>query len=134
MYKEKLLYQIWDYVVEYAIQIKNRVLIAALPFGDEDINIAISITLYKAFTSNYPDFNKLQVFGCKAVLYKIEVEYPTTFKPCIKDKTWIFIRKEGNSIWKVLNVKTLIVAKTTNACFNKYSFPYITSKKIQELE
>ena len=77
---------------------KNRVLIIALLFGDKDINITISITLYKAFTSNYPDFNKLQVFGCKAVLYKIEVEYPTTFKPYIKDKTCIFIKIKGNSI------------------------------------
>ena len=88
----------WDYAIEYAIQLKNRVLTAALLFGDEDINVAISITLYKAFISNYPDFDKLQVFGYKAVLYKIEVEYPTTFKPYIKDKTWIFIRIKGNSI------------------------------------
>ena len=77
----------WDYVIEYAIWIKNRVLIVALLFGDKDINVAISITLYRAFTSNYPDFNKLQVFGYKAILYKIEVEYPITFKPYIKDRT-----------------------------------------------
>jgi hypothetical protein len=67
--------------------LKNRVLIAALLFGDKDINITTSITLYRAFTSNYPDFDKLQVFGYKAILYKIEVEHPTTFKPYIKDKT-----------------------------------------------
>jgi hypothetical protein len=67
--------------------LKNRVLIAALLFGDEDINIAISITLYKAFISDYPDFDKLQVFRYKAILYKIEVEYLITFKPRIKDKT-----------------------------------------------
>jgi hypothetical protein len=103
--------------------LKNRVLTIALLFGDEDINVAISITPYKAFTSNYPDFDKLRVFGYKAILYKIEVEYPTTFKPCIKDKTWIFIRIEGNSIWKVLNVETLVVAKTIDARFNKYTFP-----------
>jgi hypothetical protein len=41
---------------------------------------------------------------------------------------------EGNSIWKVLNVKTLAIAKTTNARFDEYSFPLITSKRIQELE
>jgi len=101
-----------------------------LPFGDKDINVITSITLYKAFTSNYPDFDKLQVFGCKAVLYKINVDYLTTFKPRIRDRTWIFIRIEGNSIWKVLNVKTLAIAKITNARFNKYTFPLITSKKI----
>ena len=77
----------WDYAIKYIIWLKNRVLIVALLFGDEDINIATSITLYKAFTSNYPDFDKLRVFGCKAILYKIEVDYPTTFKPYIKDKT-----------------------------------------------
>ena len=88
----------WDYAIEYAIWIKNRVLIAALPFGDKDINVATSITLYKAFTSNYPDFDKLQVFGYKAVLYKINVNYLTTFEPRIRDGTWIFIGMEGNSI------------------------------------
>jgi len=101
-----------------------------LPFGDEDINVAISITLYKAFISNYPDFNKLRVFGCKAVLYKINVDYLTTFKPRIRDGTWIFIRIEGNSIWKVLNVKTLAIAKIIDAYFDEYSFLLITSKKI----
>ena len=88
----------WDYAIEHVIWLKNRVLIVALLFRDKDINITISITLYRAFTSNYPDFDKLQVFGYKAVLYKIEVEYLTTFKPRIKDRTWIFIRIEGNSI------------------------------------
>ena len=55
--------------------LKNRVLTFALPYKDKDINVATSITLYKAFISNYPDFDKLRVFGCKAVPYKIEVEY-----------------------------------------------------------
>ena len=77
---------------------KNRVPTIALLFGDEDINITTSITLYKAFISDYPDFDKLQVFGYKAILYKIEVKHPTTFKPYIKDKTWIFIKIKGNSI------------------------------------
>jgi len=88
----------WDYAIEYAVWNKNRVLTAALPFGDKDINVATSITLYKAFTSNYPDFDKLQVFGYKAVLYKINVNYLTTFEPRIRDGTWIFIGMEGNSI------------------------------------
>jgi len=78
--------------------LKNRVLIAVLLYGDEDVNVATSITPYKAFTSNYPDFDKLQVFGCKAIPYKINVDYLITFKPRIRDGTWIFIRIEGNSI------------------------------------
>jgi len=59
MYEARLLYQMWDYAVEYAVWIKNRVLTVALLYKDEDINIATSITLYKAFTGNYPDFDKL---------------------------------------------------------------------------
>jgi hypothetical protein len=39
----------WDYVVEHAVWLKNRVLTIALPFGNEDINVSISITLYRAF-------------------------------------------------------------------------------------
>ena len=88
----------WDYAVEHAIQLKNRVPITALLYKDKDINITTSITPYKAFTSNYPDFDKLRVFGCKAIPYKINVDYLTTFEPRIRDKTWIFIRMEGNSI------------------------------------
>ena len=88
----------WDYAVKHAIQLKNRVLTAALLYKDEDVNVATSITLYKAFTSNYSDFDKLQVFGCKAILYKINIDYLTIFEPRIRDKTWIFIRMEGNSI------------------------------------
>jgi hypothetical protein len=92
-------------------------------YKDEDVNVATSITLYKAFTSNYSDFDKLQVFGCKAILYKINIDYLTIFEPRIRDKTWIFIRIKGNSIWKVLNVEMLAVAKTIDARFNKYTFP-----------
>ena len=77
----------WDYAIKYVVWLKNRVLTFALLYKDKDVNVVTSITLYKAFTSNYPDFDKLQVFGCKAIPYKIEVEYPTTFKPRIKDKT-----------------------------------------------
>ena len=109
---------------------KNRVPTAVLLYKDKDVNVATSITPYKAFTSNYPDFDKLQVFSCKAILYKINIDHLTTFKPRIRDGTWIFIRMEGNSIWKVLNVKTLAIAKTIDARFNEYSFPLITSKKI----
>ena len=124
----------WDYAIKHAIQLKNRVPTAALLYRDEDINVAISITPYKAFTSNYPDFDKLRVFGYKVILYKINVDYLTTFKPRIRDGTWIFIRMDGNSIQKVLNVKTLAIAKTIDARFDKYSFPQITSKNIQELK
>jgi hypothetical protein len=49
----------WDYAIKHIIWLKNRVLTAALLYKDEDINVATSITLYKAFTINYPDFDKL---------------------------------------------------------------------------
>ena len=134
MYEAGLPYQMWDYAVEHAVWIKNRVPTAALPYGDEDINVSTSITPYRAFTGDHPDFKNLRVFGCKAVPYKIDVDHPTTFEPRIKDGTWIFIGMEGNSIWKVLNVETLAVVKTTDARFDEYTFPHITSNRIQELE
>jgi hypothetical protein len=46
----------------------------------------MSIILYKAFISDYPNFKKLKVFSCKAVSYKIKVNHPITFKCCIRDK------------------------------------------------
>ena len=105
----------WDYTIKHVIWLKNRVPITALLYKDKDINITTSITPYKAFTSNYPDFNKLQVFSYKAIPYKININHLTTFEPRIRDKTWIFIGIEGNSIWKVLNIEILAIAKTINA-------------------
>jgi hypothetical protein len=67
--------------------LKNQVLTVALLYKDEDINVTISITLYRAFIGDYPNFDKLRVFGYKAILYKIEVDYLIAFKPRINDRT-----------------------------------------------
>jgi hypothetical protein len=116
----------WDYAIEHAVWLKNRVPTIALLYRDEDINMSISITLYRAFIGDHPNFEKLRVFGCKAIPYKINVDYPMTFEPHIRDGTWIFISIEGHSIWKVLNVETLAIVKTIDAKFNEYTFPQIT--------
>ena len=87
IYEARLPYQMWDYAIEHAIWLKNRVLTAALPYNNKDINVFINIIPYKAFIRDYPDFKNLRVFSCKVVLYKIDVKYLITFKPHIKDKT-----------------------------------------------
>ena len=61
---------------------------------------------------------------------KLNVQYPRTFEPHIKEDIWIFIGIEGSTIWKVLNTQTLAVIRTTDAKFDKYIFPGIISPRI----
>jgi len=41
---------------------------------------------------------------------------------------------DGETIWKVLNTNTLSIVRTTNAKFDEYTFPQITSPRIQDLQ
>ena len=130
LYESGLPYQMWDYAIEHAIWIKNRVPTSALPFGSEDLFVSTSITPFRAYTGDHPDFKNLRVFGCKAVPLKLNVQYPRTFEPRIKEDTWIFIGMEGSTIWKVLNTQTLAVIRTTDAKFDEYIFLGIVSPRI----
>ena len=59
LYKSRLPYQLWDYAVEHAIWIKNRVLTTALLYRKGDIFVSTSIIPYRTFTRNHLDFQYL---------------------------------------------------------------------------
>jgi hypothetical protein len=122
----------WDYTVEHAVWLKNRALTLALPYGTEDLFVSTSVTPYRAFTGKHPKFRNLKMYRCKAILR--QPNYTLTFDPLIRDGTWIFIGIDGETIWKVLNTDTLSIVRTTNARFNEYTFPLITSPRIQDLQ
>src|SRR5579859_4368559 len=132
MYKAKHLYSMWDYVVEHAAWLKNRAPTLALPYGLEDLFVLTSVTPFRAFTRMQPEFKNLKVYGYKAI--PRQPNYTLAFKPLIRDSSWIFIRIDGETIWKVLNTDTLSIVRTTNAKFDEYTFPLITSPRIQDLQ
>ena len=72
MYQAKMPYQLQDYLVKHAVQIKNRLLTAALPFRNKDHFVSTLVTLYAAYTGTLPDFKDLYTFGCKAMPRKLE--------------------------------------------------------------
>jgi hypothetical protein len=71
------------------------------------------------------------MYRCKAI--PRQLNYTLTFNPLIRDGTWIFIGIDSETIYKVLNIDTLSIVRTTNTRFNKYTFPIITSPRIQDL-
>ena len=73
MYQAKMPYQLWDYSVEHAVWIKNRLPISALPFGNKDHFVATLVTLYEEYIRVKPDSKDLYTFGCKAMPRKSEV-------------------------------------------------------------
>ena len=88
----------WDYAIKHAIWIKNRVPTSTLPFRLKDLFVSTLIILFRAYIGDHPDFKNLRVFGCKAVPLKLNVQYPRTFEPYIKEDIWIFIRIEDSII------------------------------------
>ena len=63
MYQAKMPYQLWDYLVEHAVWIKNRLPTAALPFGNKDHFVSILVTPYAAYIGTLLDFKDLYTFG-----------------------------------------------------------------------
>ena len=132
MYKAKHPYSMWDYAVEHAAWLKNRAPTSALLYGTEDLFVLTSVTLFRAFTGNQPEFKNLKVYSCKVI--PRQPNYTSAFEPLIRDGTWIFIGIDSETIWKVLNTNTLSIVRTTNTKFDEYTFPLITSPRIQDLQ
>ncbi len=122
MYQAKMPYQLQDYLVEHAVQIKNRLPTIALPFGNEDHFMSTSVTLYAAYTGTLPDFKDLYTFGYKAMPRKLETQFLKSFEPRTKEDKWVLIGMQGNHIQKLLNVTTLREVKSVDYSFNEYIF------------
>lgn len=117
LYEAHLPHQLWDYAIEHAVWIKNRVPTAALPF--EQIQ---ERTPFEAYYSKTPSLKNLRVFGCKAdILYPPDLN-PQTWVPRIREGKFIMIGMQSSKIWKLLDTLSLKEAVSADVKFNEYSF------------
>jgi hypothetical protein len=113
IFQAKLPKDMWDYAVEHAVYLKNRVLTDTVP----------GRTPFKAFTDRKPAVSKLRVFGCAAYPINPKETYPKKYDPRFKNKTYIIVRISGSSIYRLLSLKNLKEIMAANVAFNKYVFP-----------
>ena len=110
--------EFWDYAVEHAVYIKNRVPTAALPFR----NIT-AITPYEALYGVEVNLKLIKVFSCLAWLINTKELKPkklaTQYKP-----DWIFVGIKGELIYLLLNLLIKAIKPFSNIGFNEYKFPY----------
>ncbi|KAI0992502.1 hypothetical protein K3495_g15683, partial [Podosphaera aphanis] len=125
LYEARLPHQLWDYAIEHAVWIKNRVPTAALPF--EQIQ---ERTPFKAYYNKTPSLKNLRVFGCKAdILYPPDLN-PQTWVPRIREGKFIMIGMQSLKIWKLLDTLSLKEAVSADVKFNEYSFRNIDAASI----
>ena len=130
IYEAKLPLIFWDYAVEHAIWIKNRVPTEALPWPTpepEDEGQGTSIP-YEAYTGKQLDPATLQktlvAFGCQANVLELK-DQPGKWTPRTKEDH-IFVGINGNQVYKLLNCKTLKEILSTDAHFHEYKYPVLT--------
>ncbi|KAI0991887.1 hypothetical protein K3495_g16300, partial [Podosphaera aphanis] len=128
LYEARLPHQLWDYAIEHAVWIKNRVPTAALPFDQIKQK-----TPFEAYYNKIPSLKNLKVFGCKAdVLYPPEL-HPQTWVSRIREGKFIMIGMQSSKIWKLLDTVTLQEAVSADAKFNEYSFGRIDISKFSQI-
>lgn len=127
IYEAKLPLIFWDYAVEHAIWIKNRVPTDALPWpvpepGSEDQGTCIPL---EAYTGRKLDPLVLQktlvAFGCQANIKELK-DQPGKWTPRTKEEH-IFVGITGNSVYKLLNCRTLKETLSVDVKFHEYKFP-----------
>ncbi|KAI1000860.1 hypothetical protein K3495_g7339 [Podosphaera aphanis] len=122
LYEARLPHQLWDYAIEHAVWIKNRVPTAALPFGQFQKK-----TPFEAYHGKLPSLKNLKVFGSKAdVLYPPDLN-SQTWVPRTREGKFIMIGMRSSKIWRLLDISTLREVYSSDAKFNEYSFRSIDS-------
>ena len=120
LYQAKLHHSMWDYAVEHAVWLKNRLPTSALPYGA----YFDAATPFQAYHGHKPDLESLRIFGCAAHSVNIH-GHSLTYDPKILDEH-IFVGMKGNRIWRLLNRHTKKELLTTDVKFNEYLFPKLT--------
>jgi hypothetical protein len=92
LYQAKLHYLIWDYAVEHAVWLKNRLLTSALPYGA----YFDATTPFQAYKEHKPDLKSLRIFGCAAHPINIHGR-SLTYDPKILDQH-IFVGMKGDRV------------------------------------
>jgi hypothetical protein len=103
----------WDYTVEHAVYLKNRVL----------TDVVLGRTLFEAFTDRKPAVSKLQVFGYIVYPINLKETHLKKYDPRFKNKTYIIVGISGSSIYRLLSLKNLKEIMAANVAFDEYVFP-----------
>ena len=113
IFQAKLPEDLWDYAVEHAVYLKNRVLTDAVP----------GRTPIEAFTGRKPAVSKLRVFGCAAYPINPKETHPKKYEPRFKNKTYILVGMSGSSIYRLLSLRDLRETMAADVAFDEYVFP-----------
>src|SRR6266487_3600785 len=113
IFQAKLPEDWWDYAVEYAVYLKNRVLTAAVQ----------GRTPMEAYTGRKPAVSKLRVFGCAAYPVNPKETHPKKYEPRFKDKDYILVSMSGSSIYRLLSLRDLKETMAADVAFDEYVFP-----------
>jgi hypothetical protein len=120
LYQAKLHHSMWDYAVEHAVWLKNRLLTSALSYGA----YFDATTPFQAYKGHKPDLKSLRIFGYTA--HPINIHgHSLTYDPKILDQH-IFVRMKEDRVWRLLNKETRKKLLSTDVKFNKYLFPKLS--------
>lgn len=127
IFEAKLPLIFWDYAVEHATYLKNRAPTEALPWKIQGTKTSPAypgaITPYEAMHGVNAKYMQLSTFGC-AAYPKVLADTPGKFTPHTREEH-VFIGMRGNSIYKLLNCRTLKVIECADAVFHEYKYPSI---------
>jgi Reverse transcriptase (RNA-dependent DNA polymerase)/GAG-pre-integrase domain len=121
LFHSKLPNIFWDYAVEHAVWLLNRLPTTALPYGE----YSEAMTPFQAYFGRRPDLREVRVFGCEAYQINRDRQKTTVDPKILKDKL-IFVGMKGNRVWRLFNLDTQKEILTTNAGFHEYTFPKFT--------
>jgi hypothetical protein len=119
LYRASASERLWCYAVEHAVHIQNRVISAALPWGEYT-----TVIPYEAYTGQRPNFKNLKVWGCAAYPVDSLEKKPPNWQPRTRQEH-LFVGMRGNKIWKFLNLETLKEEVSADVDFHEYKFPKI---------
>ncbi|KAI0993276.1 hypothetical protein K3495_g14908, partial [Podosphaera aphanis] len=125
LYESQLPSQFWDYAVEHAVWIRNRMPTSSLPFGPSNSASSKSIIPYSAWHERPPKLVLLRPFGCVSTLMYPKSLHPQKWTPNIRNGTSIFVGLRGESIHKLISLETLQMWESADAKVDEYSYAVV---------
>src|SRR5205814_2193863 len=122
IYVAKLPVEMWDYAIDHAVYLKNRHPTDALPNDPSKRSSREPMSPYKAYTGKAPEGANVRAFGTAAFLIQPKDKHPPANEPRFQE-SFMYVGMKGNSIYRVLNVKTLKEEWYADVKFDEYVYP-----------
>ncbi|KAI0992438.1 hypothetical protein K3495_g15747, partial [Podosphaera aphanis] len=126
LFEAQLPHQFWDYAIEHAAWIRNRVPTSALPFGPVHSSTGKWNIPHAAWYERPPKLDNLRPFGCVATLVYPKALMPQKWTPKTREGTSIFIGMRGESIHKMLFIATLQLWESADAKVDEYTYATVS--------